>query len=99
MIPATATNRHDSPCMPSVDVAASDTEQTANARRRARELLAKLAAAIGGDRPRAAAALARAQAIVDILASLTDDDDILGGALLLPLLEVDALSPEQAITT
>ncbi len=40
--------------MPSVDDAASDTEQTANARRRARELLAKLAAAVGEDQPASA---------------------------------------------
>src|SRR5688500_13610464 len=86
--------------MPSVDVAASETEQTANARRRCRELLAKLATVVGNDKPQAktqrAAALARAQAISDILAGLTDDDDILGGALLLPLLEAGVLTPEQA---
>ena len=85
--------------MPSVDDTASDTEQTANARRRARELLAKLAAAVGEDQPKASAALTRAQAIVDILVNLTDDDDILGGALLLPLLEADAIAPERAIAT
>lgn len=83
--------------MPSVDDTASDTEQTANARRRARELLAKLAAAVGEDQPKAQPALARAQAIVDILVGLTDDDDILGGALLLPLLEAEVITPEQAI--
>jgi GTP pyrophosphokinase len=85
--------------MPSVDDAASDTEQTANARRRARELLAKLATAVGEDQPKAQPSLARAQAIVDILVSLTDDDDILGGALLLPLLEAEVITPEQAIAT
>lgn len=85
--------------MPSVDDAASDTEQTANARRRARELLSKLAAAVGEDKAKAPVALARAQAIVDILVGLTDDDDILGGALLLPLLEAEAITPEQAIAT
>jgi GTP pyrophosphokinase len=82
--------------MPSVDAAASDTEQTASARQRVRELSAKLAAAINADRPQAAAALARGQAIAEILIGLTDDDDILGGALLLPLLEADLVSPEQA---
>ncbi|HEY0942252.1 MAG TPA: bifunctional (p)ppGpp synthetase/guanosine-3',5'-bis(diphosphate) 3'-pyrophosphohydrolase [Steroidobacter sp.] len=85
--------------MPSVDVAASDTEQTSNARRRARELLTKLAETIGDGKPQAAPALARAQAIGDILVGLTDDDDILGGALLLPLLEADVITPEQAIAT
>ena len=85
--------------MPSVDVAASDTEQTASARRRARELLAQLAAVVGDDQSQAGAALARAQAIVDILVGLTDDDDILSGALLLPLLEAGVLTPEQAIAT
>ncbi|HEY5757103.1 MAG TPA: bifunctional (p)ppGpp synthetase/guanosine-3',5'-bis(diphosphate) 3'-pyrophosphohydrolase [Steroidobacter sp.] len=85
--------------MPSVDDAASDTEQTANARRRARELLSKLAAVVGDDQPKAPAALARAQAIVDILVTLTDDDDILGGALLLPLLEAEVLTAEQAVAT
>lgn len=85
--------------MPSVADAASDTEQTANARRRARELLAKLATAVGDSKPQAPAALARAQAIADILVSLTDDDDILGGALVLPLLEADVITPEQATAT
>ena len=85
--------------MPSVDAAASDTEQTANARRRARELLAKLAAVVGDDQTPATVALTRAQSIVDILASLTDDEDILGGALLLPLLEAAVISPEQATAT
>jgi GTP pyrophosphokinase len=84
--------------MPSVDDAASDTEQTANARRRARELLANVAA-VAGDQAQAAAALARAQSIVDILVSLTDDDDILGGALLLPLLEAHVITPERATAT
>lgn len=82
--------------MPSVDAAASDTEQTVHARRHARELLAKLAGVVGDGQPQAAAALTRAQSIVDILASLTDDEDILGGALLLPLLEGALISPEQA---
>jgi GTP pyrophosphokinase len=82
--------------MPSVDAAASETEQTANARRRCRELLAKLTTVVGTEKPQCAAALARAQAISDILASLTDDEDILGGALLLPLLEAEVLTPEQA---
>ena len=84
--------------MPSFDAAASDTEQTASARRRARELLANLATSIGNDRPGAAVALARAQAIVEILVSLTDDEDILGGALLLPLLEADVITAERAAT-
>src|SRR5688500_5106227 len=83
--------------MPSVDAAASDTEQTANARRRCRELLAKLATVVANEKPQSTAALARARAISDILAGLTDDDDILGGALLLPLLEADVLTPEQAV--
>src|SRR5687767_2525416 len=82
--------------MPSVDATASETEQTANARRRCRELLAKLATVVGNDKRQSAAALARAQAISDILAGLTDDDDILGGALLLPLLEAEVLTPERA---
>src|SRR5688500_9588995 len=85
--------------MPSVDAAASETEQTANARRRCRELLAKLATLVAAEKPQSTAALARAQAIGDILASLTDDDDILGGALLLPLLEADVLTPEKAATS
>src|SRR5688572_11998817 len=82
--------------MPSVDAAASETEQTANARRHCRELLARLATVIANEKPHSAAALARAQAIGDILAALTDDDDILGGALLLPLLEAEVLTPTQA---
>ena len=82
--------------MPSFDAAASDTEQTASARRRARELLAKLTASVGNDQPGAALALARAQAIVEILVSLTDDEDILGGALLLPLLEAGVITAERA---
>lgn len=82
--------------MPSVDDAASDTEQAANARRRAHEQLAELSAIADGNNPHSAAALARAQSIVDILAGLTDDDDILGGALLLPLLESATITPEQA---
>ncbi|MET0534997.1 MAG: RelA/SpoT family protein [Steroidobacter sp.] len=85
--------------MPSVDAAASETEQTANARRHARELLAKLTAVAGNEKPQTAAALARAQSIGDILTSLTDDDDILGGALLLPLLEAGAVTSEQASTS
>jgi GTP pyrophosphokinase len=82
--------------MPSVDAAASETEQTANTRRRCRELSAKLATLVGSENPQGAAALARAQAMGDILAALTDDEDILGGALLLPLLEAEVLKPEQA---
>jgi GTP pyrophosphokinase len=85
--------------MPSVDVAASETEQTASARRRARELLAQLAAVVGNDQPQAVAALAKAHSIVDILVGLTDDDDILSGALLLPLLEASVIAPEQAAAT
>ncbi|MFC4307835.1 RelA/SpoT family protein [Steroidobacter flavus] len=85
--------------MPSVDDAASDTEQTANARRRAHELLSKLSTTVGEQNPKALVALARAQAIVDILVTLTDDDDILGGALLLPLLEAEVITPEQAVAT
>jgi GTP pyrophosphokinase len=41
-------------------------------------------------------ALASAQAIVDIVAELTDDDDILSGAMLFALLEANALTPVQA---
>src|SRR5688500_2670260 len=85
--------------MPSVDAAASETEQTATARRHCRELLAKLATVVGNEKPHSAAALGRAQAIGDILAALTDDDDILGGALRLPLLEAEALTPEQAASS
>jgi GTP pyrophosphokinase len=83
--------------MPSVEIPAS--EQSSNARRRAHKLLSKLAATVGDGKPQLAPALARAQGIVDILIGLTDDEDILAGAVLLPLLEADAITLEQASAT
>jgi GTP pyrophosphokinase len=50
------------------------------------------------EQPKHAAAVARAQAIVAIIADLTEDEDILAGAALFPLLEAGALTPEQAQT-
>ena len=82
--------------MPSVDAAASETEQTANARRRCSRALAKLATVVGSEKPQSAAALARAQAIIDILAALTDDDDILGGACCCRCWKPACSTPEQA---
>ncbi len=82
--------------MPSVDDSASDTKQAAHARQRARELLEKLAAIADSAGPQKELAFSKAQSIVDILAGLTDDEDILGGALLLPLLDAAAVTPEQA---
>ena len=41
-------------------------------------------------------AVARGRAIVDIVAELTDDEDILKGAMLFALLEANALPREQA---
>jgi GTP pyrophosphokinase len=59
---------------------------------RSRDLLAALR--VEGDVP--SEALARAQAITDIVAGLTDDEEILTGAALFPLLEAGAVSPERA---
>ena len=56
------------------------------------ELLARLA-----QHAHSAAALERARAIADLVAELTDDADIVAGALLFALLEAQALTPEQAI--
>ena len=41
-------------------------------------------------------AVASGRAIVDIVAQLTDDEDILTGAMLFALLEANALPPERA---
>jgi GTP pyrophosphokinase len=61
-------------------------------RSRARELLSALRA----DETVSAEALASAQAVTDIVAGLTDDEEILTGAVLLPLLEAGALSFDRA---
>ena len=57
----------------------------------ASELLSKLTLTPDGDR-----AAARAQAIAAIVAGLTEDRDILAGAMLYALLEANATTPEQA---
>lgn len=62
---------------------------TANVHRLGGELLAKLA-------PKNDGAVARARAIADIVASLTDDGDILAGAILFPLLQANEVTVEQA---
>jgi GTP pyrophosphokinase len=58
---------------------------------RRHELLANLAQESAD-----AALLARARAIVDIVAELTDDEDILAGAMLFALLETNVVTPEKA---
>ncbi len=58
---------------------------------RRHELLANLAQESAD-----AALLARARAIVAIVAELTDDEDILAGAMLFALLEANAVTPEKA---
>ena len=56
----------------------------------------RLAAALHTEDGIAHAVLARAEAIADIVAGLTDDEEILSGALLFPLLESGALSSKRA---
>jgi GTP pyrophosphokinase len=63
-----------------------------DSRRVGHELLATLASKDA----KSARAVARANAIVDIVAQLTNDSDILSGALLYPLLEAGAVTAEQA---
>ncbi len=61
-------------------------------RDRYRELLQTLRA----DEHVPAATIERAVAIADIVAGLTDDQEILSGAILFPLLEAQAITPERA---
>ena len=61
-------------------------------RERYRELLQTLRA----DEQVPPAALERAVAIADIVAGLTDEPEILSGAILFPLLEAQAITPERA---
>jgi GTP pyrophosphokinase len=75
--------------MPSAENIAATASPAANARRHADELLAKLA-------PKNQDELARARAIADIVATLTDDEDIVAGAILFPLLQASAVTVEQA---
>jgi GTP pyrophosphokinase len=71
----------------------TDLQAPALARRsRARELLSALRA----DGTVSAEALTSAQAVTDIVAGLTDDEEILTGAALFPLLEAGALSADRA---
>jgi GTP pyrophosphokinase len=75
--------------MPSVEPTAAAVSATAIARRHGEELLARLT-------PSNDAASAQARAIADIVAGLTDDTDIVAGAILFPLLQANAITVEQA---
>jgi GTP pyrophosphokinase len=76
--------------MPNLDHTAA-VARAAMVRHQGGELLARLAQQSRNDD-----ALARARALADIVASLTDDGDIVAGAMLFALLEVQAVTPEQA---
>jgi GTP pyrophosphokinase len=73
------------------ETAHAPAKRSATARRAGAELLARLA-----QHSKSTAALARAQSIADIVAELTDDADIVAGAMLFALLDAQALSAEQA---
>lgn len=77
--------------MSSLESTSSTATRGPRARDRRDELSARLAQHVTDDR-----AIASAHAIVDIVSELTDDDDILAGAMLFALLEANALSAEQA---
>lgn len=77
--------------MSSLESTSSTATRAPRARDRRDELSARLAQHVTDDR-----AIASAHAIVDIVSELTDDDDILAGAMLFALLEANALSAEQA---
>ncbi|MGH8177978.1 MAG: RelA/SpoT family protein, partial [Steroidobacter sp.] len=76
--------------MTSADSRSSTSTPAVETQRRSAAVLAVAAHSSSAD------AIARAQAIVDIVAGLTDEPDILTGALLFPLLEANAITPEQA---
>jgi GTP pyrophosphokinase len=77
--------------MPSVENTSVAAARAANAHLRGKELLAPLTG-----ESRSADAVARASSLVDIVADLTDDEDILAGALIYPLLESGAVAAERA---
>lgn len=65
----------------------------ANPRNRYRELLETVRV----DEQIARPAIERAEAIVEIVAGLTDEQEILCGAILFPLLDAQAITPERAL--
>jgi GTP pyrophosphokinase len=79
--------------MPSADITSAPTEAADRALARSREVLTQ----IDATSPAASAAVARARAITAIVASLTDDVEIVVGSTLAPLLIADVINDERAL--